>query len=273
MSQINVYHIEYDICEGSGIDNPSSHFRRLGFRSSLSVWVIPQDKMPMTYLHEFKRQLDEFNKTRGARNDLGTWRRGKCRWVRMQMDEADAQLWAQQAVAEEIERLVRQAAGNLERARRDYDREGSGMTPAQFEERVNKHLQKRIEELEEMLEGAGQFGVTPQMVPGDWDQAMPPAEWARIQVLAIEQRCKDQAKAYVAATRALAAAPSTDAQQIAAAAADDAVPVGVLADAARDFVADGGAAADALEGAFATAAPAATDDDWAFDRLPWEGGK
>lgn len=38
--------IEYDIPDASGVENPSYEFRRIGFRSTLSCWIVPEDRIP-----------------------------------------------------------------------------------------------------------------------------------------------------------------------------------------------------------------------------------
>jgi hypothetical protein len=255
MSSTVYYSIGYDIPERSGIPNPSGFFRRLGFRRTLSDWVIPADKMPWHYLNEFKARLEAFKPRIGSRDATG-----KCRWLKAESDTAEMREFARHCVREEIGRLVALAARNLSQARAAYEepREGREISPGEFEERVQRNLQTRIEELEATLEGAAMFDVSPQDTPADW---------ARAEIEKIEHQSKEQARRYVAATRALQDTPTADAQAVAPAAQADAAPPEVMADVLRDAGND--AEADALMAAFARpAADGYETDEW--DRLTWE---
>lgn len=264
MSKIAAYKLDYDIPQGSGIENPTGHFRRLGFRSTLSVWIIPECKMPWTYLNSFKDALKSFEPDVATRA-----RRGKCRWLRFESDADEMREYAKESVEEEIQRLVNQANQNLERARRDYNAENSEMTPAEFEERVNGHLNRRRDELKAILEGAASFDVDPSSLP---------TAWALTEIDATEQRCKAQAKSYAEAARFARQEGGSDGQAIAAAIQADDIHPGIVA----DFIDDNGGDSTELREAFAqelgtstatiepdcSVEPTEAQEEWS--KMPWE---
>jgi hypothetical protein len=49
-----VYQVSYDIRSGSKYPNPSGIFRRHGARINLSVWVVPQNRLPMLPLADMR---------------------------------------------------------------------------------------------------------------------------------------------------------------------------------------------------------------------------
>jgi hypothetical protein len=258
---IAAYKIDYDIPVRSGISYPN--FRRLGFRSSGSVWIIPECKMPWSYLDEFRAELKAFEPDASSRA-----RRGKCRWLRFESDADEMRDYARESIEEEIQRLVNQAQYNLRRAMNDYSAENSALTPGEFEERVNGHLNKRRDELKEMLEGAANFDVDPTSLP---------TTWAATEIDAIEQRCAAQTKAYANARKFAEESGGIDGQAIAAAIQADDIHPGIVADFIDDHDGDSAPIRAAFSQELAPVATLAEDcgvepteaqEEWS--KMPWE---
>jgi hypothetical protein len=221
--------LTYDIPSDSEIDNPSGELRRIGFRSNLSCWVIPEGSLPLTLIHTLRTE---------GRADVDI----------VKFDASEGPRLVQLAIRnmrKELEGQIQRTKENLAKWEASYLNDGEDNT----EERKAAHdryvsrswsILRRLKTLADDLDAAiRNFGVDPAEIG---------VSAARSSFDLMQEGVAKRAEAYVVATNALKAAGTGTTSALAAGAAKDQVPGYVMADALRE--AGDEAAADALQEAF-----------------------
>lgn len=241
---LTCYLLEYDIPIGTThrpnpnqpprpYPNPSGRLRRIGFRATLSCWVIPEHVLPHNLINEMRSlkcevNLVKFDASEGPR--LIRMAQDKItREVRKQIESAEKSL------GEAADRHLlpdSEIAGERDAAQTRFERAASI---------VQNRLSRLIKDVEIAIQN---FGVTPERIGiEDFRKAHGLFQQG------ILARCSE----YANATQALRKVGTADAAALAAAAAQDEVPAYPMIDALRDAGED--KAADALAAVFAEGEP------------------
>jgi hypothetical protein len=257
---LTCFMVEYDIPVGTmhqpnpnqpprPFPNPSGRLRRIGFRATLSCWVIPEHALPHNLINEMRSLKCEVNLVKFDASEGP-------RLIRM----------AQTKIKAEVDRQIASAALSLDAAADRHllpDSEITGERDAAQErfERAASIIQNRLNRLISDVEQAIQnFGVTPtQLGIEDFRKAHGLFQQG------ILARCEE----YASATNALRQVGTADATALAAAAAADEAPAYAMSDMLRD--AGNEKAADTLAAVFAEpdagaeeTVPPADEDDGTF---------
>lgn len=221
--------LTYDIPSAVDYPNPSGELRKIGFRSNLSCWVIPEGMLPLTLIHELR--------TKGhADVDI------------VKFDASEGPRLARLAVRntrKELEEQIKRTRENLAKWEANFLKDGEENT----EERKDAHARyvsrcasilRRLKLLADDLDQAVRnFGVDPAQI-GMVD--------ARRSFDLMQAGVAKRAEAYVKATNALKGAGTADAALLAKAAGQDQAAHYAMADALRE--AGDEKAADDLQAAF-----------------------
>lgn len=236
--------IHYDIPSNNpaGYADPSNTLRRIGFRASLSCWILPCGAIPYTFIHELRTKY-------GATVDV------------LRFDAAEGPRLARMAVAamkkEMQENAARARAGIALMEERHLQLEADlAANPEARDEAVKRYegrcarVLKRMNQIIEDVEVAiRNFGDTPETL-GVAD--------ARQVYAVLQSGYEAKANAFVAATAALKKLGTSDADALANAAAKDLVPAAVMQDMLRDHGDD--VSADTMRKVFDRTAETAPDD-------------
>lgn len=235
---ITCYMLEYDVRVGTTytdaqgntkpFPNPSGFMRRIGFRATLSCWVIPEHALPYNYINTMRSigcevNLVKFDASEGPR------------LIQMAIDKIKKELASARAAA------AKSLDGAADKNLHDSEIPGERDTGESRFERAAQIVLNRYNRLVKDVEMAiANFGVSPQAI------GVADARAAHELFQAgITARCE----AYATATRRLRDVGTADATAMAATAARDEVPVYAVEDMLRDAGHEG--AADELKAAFA----------------------
>lgn len=211
----------YDIPERSTVPNPSRRLRTVAVRVNLSCWVIREGDIPFALLNEMAA--------------------GGATWHVVRFDAGEGVKlvgMAVEAIRRDIRDAMRRANKSAEAAGRKLDASAGSPVEAKrvYAERVRPVVRRLNRLLADVSKAAERFGIAPESISvGD----------ALTAVNALQAGMLARARAYGAAVEQVRALGDA---AMAAAAAADLVPMGVLA----DDIDDRGGDASALRDTFAT---------------------
>jgi hypothetical protein len=231
-----------DVPEADNFVHPSEYLARIAVRSTLSCWIIPEDKIPLTRLNRLTRV--------GAR------------WRSYRVDQAEAVRLLEEAVAamqRELDDAATRATESQQRADAQLDAVPADEDPLKAQKRYlyrAKQIQERTKTLtENVLAAADVFGVRNRILN---------VERARSIVDSVATAMQTRARLWSEAMESLRNSRNAEARAMAQQMDAGTVPVGVAADFIQENAADGETQAAVLRDAFgvnAPAEPAAPADD------------
>jgi len=180
--------LSYDIPSESTIPNPSGRLRKIGVRTNLSVWIVPNEKIPYGLLDELT--------TAGARWDV----------VRFDASEAEhLALMATEALKREVAQAIKVAQKAEEKAEANT---GTVEGKVAYWKKVRTGLNRSVRLLKDAKLAAASFG---------FEQTKVGFDEAAHQIAALRTAAKAQAKAYAEAVKGLDTKPETKSEIEAAA--------------------------------------------------------
>lgn len=229
----------YDIPSTARMDNPTAFLRSIGFRTTKSCWVIPEQVIPYTFIKEMREK-------HGCTVDV----------VRFDPSEGlHIMRMATKVFQKELdEQIARTLAGVKESEKKltDVDEDGNTLVAAErdaehqsYLDQCRRNLFKLRDHVKALENAMREFGIARDRVTLDN---------ARNVFAEYQRAMKEKGDAYVQATNALRKSKNADAQGFAQAitASRDSIPIGIVADALREAGMD--AEAERLLAKFAGAA-------------------
>lgn len=211
----------YDIPSASKMNNPTEFLRSIGFRTTKSCWVIPEQVIPYTFIKEMREKhgctvdVVKFDPSEG----LHIMRMA----VKVFQKELEEQITRTLAGVKEAEKKLTDAdedGNTLVAAERDAEHES-------YLTQCRRNLFKLRDHIKALENAMREFGISRDRVTLDNAQAV---------FQEYQKEMKRKGDAYVIATNALrkSASPEARGHAAAIAASNDSIPVEIVADMLRE---------------------------------------